>query len=336
METAVTSHNDGSRRVLISGGSGFIGSQLIRSFEADPAWTTLNLDLAAPEDEALGHLWVEGDVLDAPGLATTFERFRPTAVVHLAARVDVSGTQPSDYRVNTEGTANVIECADRFGTDRIVVSSTQFVCRPGHLPRSDDDYSPHTAYGESKVAAERLTRAASLSGSWTIVRPTTIWGPGDLRYRSHFYRVMARGLYVHPSGPPAMRSYGYVGNVVHQIRVILDVGADLVHARTLYLGDPVAPLTDFVEEFARQAGTRIRKVPRVLVRSIAAVGDALGAAGLSFPITTSRYLSMTEDYPVPIDATFELLGPPRYSLEDGVRETVTWLREIGYLPSSAD
>ena len=50
------------------------------------------------------------------------------------------------------------------------------------------------------------------------------------------------------------------------------------------------------------------------------------AAGGKFPLFTSRYHSMTESYLTPMEKTFARLGPSKYTLQQGVEETVTWLR----------
>jgi nucleoside-diphosphate-sugar epimerase len=313
----------------VTGGSGFIGSNLFRTLLGDPAVMTLNLDHVAPEDASLQSIWEQCNVLDRERVMQVFEAFGPTDVIHLAARVDIDGSSAADYPENTDGTTNVIDAATATGVERLIVASTQFVCQPGHVPSADDDYSPHTAYGESKIEAERRTRSSGFPGVWTIVRPTTIWGPGDLRYRAQFYKVMSRGLYLHPSGPPAMRSFGYVGNVVDQIQQILSADSRLVHGQTLYVGDPVGPITDFVEEFAAQFGRPVRTVPRALVRGLASLGDIVVRAGGPFPITSGRFASMTENYDVPIAKTLEITGPPPIPLAQGVSETIEWLRRSG-------
>jgi len=325
--------SDPSRRLLVTGASGFIGSALVRALARRGDCTVLNYDVAEPAESAAR--WIVGDIRDLERMRATFRDFDPTDVVHLAARTDIRGTELADYATNTRGTSNVIECVVNGSVTRLILASTQFVCRPGHEPQSDEDYHPHTVYGESKVEAERLVRVADLDTTWTIVRPTTIWGPGDLAYRSQFYRIMARGMYFHPSGEPAMRSYGYVGNVVDQMLAILDSATDRIAGQTLYVGDPVAPITDFVEEFARQIGRSVRTVPRELVRVLAVFGDVMGAVSVPFPITTGRFRSMVEHYPVPIARTFDLLGPPRYELGEAVAETISWLRAIGLIARDA-
>jgi nucleoside-diphosphate-sugar epimerase len=67
-------------------------------------------------------------------------------------------------------------------------------------------------------------------------------------------------------------------------------------------------------------------VPAPLVHGVAIVGDVATRLGIGFPLTTSRYRSMTEGYPVPIERTIALTGTGPYSLQEGVRQTVTWLK----------
>lgn len=60
----------------------------------------------------------------------------------------------------------------------LIITSTQYVYRPGmDLPKNDADYNPHTKYGESKVINEKDIRTSNIKYSWTIIRPTNIWGP---------------------------------------------------------------------------------------------------------------------------------------------------------------
>jgi GlcNAc-P-P-Und epimerase len=317
---------------MVTGGSGFIGSAVVDALLREPELSVLNVDIAPPRAPVYMASWQRVDIMDRHDLANTFENFGPTDVIHLAARIDVEGRSLVDYQVNTEGTEHVLECVARTGVERIVVASTQFVCRPGYLPRHDEDFYPHTIYGESKVVVENLTRTYRLPGNWTIVRPTTVWGPGDLQYRRQFYRMLARGLYLHPSGHSAVRSYGYVGNVTHQLIEILKAPTSLINGRVLYLGDRPAPLTDFVDAFSMAIrGRPARRVDRSVLKVIARIGDQLKQLGVSAPLTTPRYRSMVDDYPVPLEPTLEITGQPPFTLDEAVRETVIWLREIGFL-----
>jgi GlcNAc-P-P-Und epimerase len=316
-------------KAFITGGSGFIGTNLVADLSSAGV-EVLNYDRSPPLDPGHRPYWVEGDILESDSLAEAILAFGPTHLVHLAARVDTDGSTLADYRDNTDGTASVLKAIAEAPTiARSVITSSQFVCQPGYFPRHDEDYSPHTVYGESKIVTEQLTRRASLASEWTIVRPTTIWGPWLLRHKRQFFRVMKSGLYMHPGSRPVVRSWGYVGNVTYQIRKLLEAPSALVDRKTFYLGDRPRDLLDWVNGFSRRiAGRDVRVVPRRLVWSVGVIGDVAGRLGVPFPITTSRYASMTQDYLTPMDPIFDVAGPSPYTLESGIEATLAWLEEV--------
>jgi nucleoside-diphosphate-sugar epimerase len=317
-------------KLLITGGSGFIGTNAIDVFSADGT-DILNYSLHPPLKPEHKQYWVQGDILDSATIRAAFEKFQPDRVLHLAARAecDENTTVEEGYKVNTEGTQNVLDAIRATpSVDRVIITSSQFVCGPGPLPKHDADYFPETVYGESKAISEKLTRAANLPATWTIIRPTNIWGPWHMRYRREFWRVVERGLYIHPGHQPVIRCYGYVKNVLDQIRKIFEAPRELVHGKTIYLGDRPTNLFDWVNGFSKAlAGRPVRVVPRSIMRMLAMVGDIpTRLTGKPFLINSSRLRSMTTDYNTPIAETFKLLGENPYTLEQGIDETVAWLR----------
>ena len=317
-------------KILITGGSGFIGTNAIDVFSTI-ATAILNYSLHPPLNQEQTRYWRQGDIMDRSALNAAFNEFAPTHVLHLAARAecDENTTVEEGYAVNTTGTQNVLDAIKATtSVDRVVITSSQFVCGPGRLPKNDRDYFPATVYGQSKALTEQLTRAADLPVTWTIVRPTNIWGPWHMRYRREFWRVVERGLYIHPGRKPVIRCYGYVKNVVDQIRRIFQAPREKVHGKTIYLGDPPADLYEWTNGFSRAlTGRSVRIAPRWLLRSLALAGDIPSAlTGKPFFINSSRYRSMTTDYSTPMEETFRLLGDNPYNLEQGIAETVDWLR----------
>lgn len=317
-------------RILITGGSGFIGTNLVEVFAKD-ATALLNYSVHAPLNPAQMPYWRAGDILNTEKTTAAFQEFQPDHVLHLAARAecDEKTTVEEGYPVNTQGTRNILEAIRATpSVQRAIIASSQFVCAPGRLPKSDTDYFPETIYGESKVVTEKLTREANLSCCWTIIRPTNIWGPWHLRYRREFWQVVERGLYVHPGREPVIRCYGYVKNIVHQIRKIFEADPGLVNGQTLYVGDPPTDLYDWTNGFSRAlTGHNVRVVPRPVLRALAWLGDIPTAiTGKPFLINSSRFRSMTTEYNTPMDRTFALFGENPYTLEEGIEETVSWLK----------
>ncbi len=317
-------------KILITGGSGFIGTSLVELL-IERGHEVFNLDVALPLDARQGRRRFPCDIMDITGLDRRFQELQPEAVIHLAARADVAegGSVEVAYAVNVAGTRNLLAAIQSTASvKRVIITSTQYVCRPGHTPVGDEDFNPHTLYGESKVLAERATRAAGLSCVWTIVRPTTVWGPWHFRYRDTLFRMLRRGLYVHPSGPQCVQGFGYTRNLATQLEAILLSEPRKVHQQVLYLGDGHVRLVDWVNAFSRAIrGREVMIVPRLLIQAGARFGDVFqSVTGRSFPLYSARFRNMTDDYIVPMDRTIALLGTPKVSLEEGVRETVSWLR----------
>ena len=318
-------------KLLITGGSGFIGTNLVESLRFKGV-SLVNVDINAPRINAHMGFWKKCDILNYYDLKSVFLQFQPTHVIHLAARTDTDSSDIEDYCVNTEGTASVLECVNNSITvERLIITSSQFVCGPGFISKNDEDFSPHTAYGRSKVINETQTRDAGLRCAWTIIRPSNIWGPWHRRYPKEFWLVLKRRLYFHPGRKPVIRSYGYVKNVVHQIEQIFRASVVDVNRKVFYTGDMPINLWDWANGFSVViTGKRARILPRAFIRSLGLLGDALAPVGIKFPITTSRFRSMTTNYLVPMEPTFQTLGPPPCSLRDGIVETVEWLRSEGF------
>ncbi len=266
-------------RLIVTGGSGFIGTNLMAHYIAQKA-EVLNLDWNPPLNTAHAPWWQQCDIMDTEGMRAVFAEFKPTHVVHLAARADTD--EPNEilaYQQNHEGTKRFLDVVKSMPSiERIIVTSTQFVCEAGYQPKNDLDFQPFTLYGETKRLTEMATREAGLTCAWTIIRPTTIWGPYSLRYRDIMFKVMRKGLYFHPSKKKVVRSYGYVGNVVWQIEQMLKAPIDRINGKVFYVGDQPMDLRVWVDAISRNlVGKPVRYIPTWLVRSIAFGGDILKA-----------------------------------------------------------
>jgi nucleoside-diphosphate-sugar epimerase len=318
-------------RIFITGGSGFIGTNLLEALFVG-GHEVRDYSLTPPPLEAHRAVWQAGDLLNAEALLQACRAFSPDAVIHLAARAecDETTTVEEGYRANTDGTRNILEAIKRTpSVQRAIITSTQYVCGPGRLPEHDEDYFPHTVYGQSKVITEQLTRKANLPCCWTLTRPTNIWGPWHWRYPQEFWRIAARGLYVHPAGAPVVRCYGYVGNIVAQMLRILELPEDAVHQQTFYLGDPADDIYRWANGFCLALrGQPAPRVPRPILRMAGLLGDGITTfTGKPFYITSSRYRSMVTDYMVPMEKTLSVLGKGPFLLEQGIEESVKWLRQ---------
>lgn len=314
-------------KVLVTGGSGFIGTNLVRLL-AETA-DLVNLDPEEPRNPEQAGSWRRASVLDLEGLKAEVARFRPQVVVHLGARTDLKGASVDDYGANTTGVRNVIDAVRSIGDPvHTVFASSRLVFAIDHEPTHLFDYRPSTFYGQSKIEGERIVRAsASNAGTWTIVRPTSIWGPWfDTPYRD-FFDTVATGRYVKFRGRDPLKSFGFVGNAVHEITQIIAAGPEKTNERVYWLSDyePIR-LSEWADMISDRLGrSKPRYAPWWLARMAAAGGDAMTHAGFTkVPLTSFRLNNLVTPMVYDTSATNALCGPLPYDLRAGVDMTVEW------------
>jgi nucleoside-diphosphate-sugar epimerase len=313
-------------RILVTGGSGFIGTSLVQSC-LDDGVEVLNLDISPPLDPRHGPFWQKTDVVDRPKLTKAMVEFRPDQVVHLAACADPGkGVDPGAYQVNVQGTLAVLESIRRCrAVSRLIVASSLLVCRIGYSPKSQVEVCPNTPYGRSKASAERLVRESSPGCDWIIVRPVETWGPWDVRSIPMLTTLKERRI-LHVGRIRQRRTYGYVGNTVYQIRKLQAAPAREVGGRTFYLGDGHVKTFKWINALSRRiSGRAVKAWPRLAFEVAAHIGDLLASAGIRKDrLTTTKLSSWTRDNVVDLDPIRRVAGPLPISMEEGIEATASW------------
>ncbi len=319
-------------RILVTGGSGFIGTNLVEHYR-QKAIPVCNLDHLPPRNPNHQADWVQADLLQPTQLRHCIAEFDPSHVVHLGARTDLNGRSLSDYTANTLGVENLTAALNDHGNgQRILYASSRLVCKIGYQPHGDTDYCPTTIYGESKVLGEQWLRQASILAHWAIVRPTSIWGPWFATPYRDFFETVRKGRYLHPHGRRIRKSFGYVGNTVHQIDRLLFAPAEMIQGQTFYLCDsqPLEVL-QFAQLIARELNAPpIRQIPLPLLNLAAQLGDLLATVGFQqVPLTRFRLNNLLTDMLHDASNTVAVAGPDPWTLQKGVETTARWLREHG-------
>jgi UDP-glucose 4-epimerase len=220
-------------RAVVTGGAGFIGSNLVDALleRGDVVAVVDNLTTGKRDnvEQALanGARLVDADIRDQQALVDLFEDFRPEVVFHFAAQIDVRKSiadTPLDATINVVGTINVLEAAKAVGA-RVVNSSTGgAIYGEGRIIPAPEDHpaEPEAPYGQSKHAAEGyLELYRRLHGLSTVsLRYGNVYGPrqdplGEAGVIAIFCGKLNDGSKPTVFGDGLQtRDYVYVGDVV--------------------------------------------------------------------------------------------------------------------------
>ncbi len=327
--------------VLVTGGTGFIGSHTTRALRR--AGHRVRLLVRSPEkaqglfatEIGRGIELVAGDVADR-------ERTRAAlagvdAVIHAAAVVSIERRRAAEVeRVNVAGVHNVVEGACEQGVPVVVhVSSAAALLRPGGPRlRADLPLAPaKSAYGRSKAAGDRLARELLERGApIRISYPVGVVGPDDpgLSEMNHMLVALLRDLM------PITSS----GCNLLDVRDLAALHVALVERGRpgRYLaGGQFVTWKELADLFDSLTGVPVRRlpVPGVVLRLAGYLGDALKRIlPLDFPLTREAMVYATLWPGTDPDPAVEALGIPPRPLRTTLEETLRWLAEARHLPRS--
>ncbi|WP_298274373.1 NAD-dependent epimerase/dehydratase family protein [uncultured Bradyrhizobium sp.] len=168
-------------RIIITGGAGCLGSNLIEHWLPQGHEILVIDNFATGKREVVpalpGLTLIEGSIVDRDLVASAFEKFRPTHVVHSAASYKDPANWREDIATNVDGTVNVIDAARAAGVGRILNFQT-VLCygRPETTPIPvEHPLRPFTSYGISKVAGEQYLAMSGLP--YMSLRLANVTGP---------------------------------------------------------------------------------------------------------------------------------------------------------------
>lgn len=316
-------------KLLITGGSGFIGTNLIEHLSKDTQYEIQNIDIVKPKISSQDKYWVQVDLRNHDAVVGAVEAFAPDYVIHLGARTDLNGKTLQDYDANMSGVSNLLDAIEAVGTvKRAIFASSMYVCEPGYMPKDFEDYAPHTLYGESKVETEKRIKIANPSYTWSIIRPTSIWGPWFGEPYDKFFHIVLNHMYFHMGKRACRKTYGYVYNAIYQIMSILQAAPEKVNRNVYYLGDYEAyPITDWANEIAKIEGIHIPHVPYCCFKIVGWVGDLLKKFGIAFPMTSFRLHNMTTDNVHNLEPIKSVAPNLPVSRIEGTKVTLEWIHK---------
>lgn len=320
-------------RVLVTGGTGFLGRALVERLLADGTQVRVLVRKPSQAQEllALGADPVIGDVTDRS--ATDRALSEVSVVYHLAGKLLQPGQPPDEYRrIHVEGTRNVLDaCAGLSSLKRFVHCSTTGVLgTTGTAPAKEDaPFRPTNVYESTKAEAEIAVRTAIGEGlPATIVRPGLVYGPRDWHLENFFRSVLRRqfrpigreDVFLHPVYIDDMtEAFIRCGSALEAVGECFHIAG----------AEPVS-LQRLATSIASAGGVKppSGRIPLIGARVVASLGDALPSRWRHLaPLTRSRLDFLTHSRVYDVSKAWDLLRfQATTDLESGVERTLAWYR----------
>ncbi|MFV1917572.1 MAG: NAD-dependent epimerase/dehydratase family protein [Patescibacteria group bacterium] len=316
------------KKVLVTGASGFLGTNLTRGLVLLGAnVVTLSRkgaseNLAFRTDSYLGKIDkdIKGSVTNYSLVDKTIKDEKIDIVFHLAAQplVEKGREGPrKTFKVNVEGTWNVLEASRKAGVDKVILSSTTHVYGNNpDLPYKEEYYPrPSRPYETSKACSDLLGQSYYETYGLLVEIPrfVNIYGPGDL----NFNRLVPQIIKTIIDGKsPSV----WIDDIVRDFLYVDDaVNAYLSLAKRKHVQDKDSR----VFNFGSGKNISIHRVAKMLV---ALSGDR-GLNVKTEPMPVRREGEVLKQYVSIAKAKKQLGWKPRYSLEDGLKRTYDWYRK---------
>lgn len=321
-------------KVLVTGASGMLGSGIARALAARgdevtvlqrrPSGSGLREVLGEVSDDAVVRRAVAGQ----------------DAVLHLAAKVGVTGAWPQFVRANVIGTRAVVRACREAGVCRLVHTSSPSVAHagaslvgagaaPADPERARGNYSRSKAIAEHiALAADTRSRRDGLGPAVVAIRPHLVWGPADTQLVARFIRRAQRGrLPIIGTGAPLVDTT-YIDNAVEAFVAALD-RCEQVRGEAFVVtnGEP-RPIGELITSWVRAGGAQVptRRIPTLVALAAGTVVDGVTAVRerrgtldeANPPLTRFLVEQLSTAHWFDQRRTQEALGwKPRVSLDEG-------------------
>lgn len=326
------------QRIAVTGATGFLGSHLTERL-LNEGYTVRILardNAEAKRFESRVEKTISADIGDKRAVAELVNGV--DVVIHLVSNFrTASGPPDSYYKVNVQGTINALEAAQSANVQRFIHCSTIGV--HGHVESTpadeDSPYNPGDLYQETKMHAELACRTAMQNNDMEIVilRPCSMYGPGDMRMLKMFKMLAKRVFFL--VGPCRENFHAvYIDDVVEAfVRAINFPG---LNGETIIIGGATyQSLESYINVAARAVGAPapFLRFPYWLFYSAAVSCEGVCVPfRIEPPLHRRRVRFYRNNRAFCIDKARRLLHcEPRVNLEEGMRLTVACYRQDGYL-----
>jgi len=325
-------------RILLIGGTGFIGRHLIRDLIKDKhKITVLSRNPNRIGKEFLGKVsLIRADVIQKKSLRKISDSF--DWAFYLAAAVSYRNPTKDDfYKTNFTGTRNVFTVLEKMSNlKKSVYVSSVGIYGPIETPPADENlvHKPKNDYEISKDQGEKIVWRFTKKGlPINIIRPTLVYGPEDVASgmfrlfkavsQKRFLKIGKKEVLMHPV---------FIKNLSQALILSAKTnisGEDFIIGDRNYIS---------LKNLAKMIASEFRvkpisfELPKIFGRVLGIVGDLLIKLGIKFPLSSETVSFMGQHRAYNINKAIKMLGyKPAFSTKEGIKKTAAWYQKEGIL-----
>ena len=302
------------KRVLITGITGFVGKALSKRLKSQGA-NVFGISRSIKNDKKN----LKVDILDYSAIDKFIKDSKIDICFHLASTSLVEEGQLHPYqtfKVNTEGTLNILESARNNNLNRIIVASTSHVYGKNKVPYFEN-YMPRPTrpYETSKACTDIIAQSYATSFNLPVLIPrfVNIYGPGDLNFQRLIPKTIKSILEDVPPkmwGGKAIRDYLFIDDAIDAYLLLAKININKVGSNRVF---------NFGSSNMISVEDLIKKIIKISGKNCTIKKESIGREGE----IASQYVSSKK--------AARLLGwNPKINLDEGLRKTIAWYLRLLY------
>jgi len=343
----------GTNLALVTGAAGWLGSRLVETlvhgspdwqWKPDPQLRVRCLVLSNEDASLIDRLGdrveiIRGDITRTEDCIKLCEGANGAVVFHVAGIIHPR-RRSEFYKVNLDGTRNVMQACIAAGVRRAVVMSSNSPCgtnpHPDHVFDEASPYRPYMHYGRSKMLMEQAVGRYQRDGKieTVIIRAPWFYGPNQPPRQSLFFRMIRDGKGPIVGGGRNLRSMAYVDNLCQGL--ILAAVTEAANGRTYWIADErpysMNEIVDTVErlletEFGQKCAHKRMRLPGLASDAAWLIDKALQGVGM-YHQKVHVLSEMNKTIACTVEKAKADLGyRPVVALEEGMRRSLKWVWE---------
>jgi nucleoside-diphosphate-sugar epimerase len=338
-------------RILITGATGFVGSHLVARLLDDNKSLTSKRQYAirilmrrgsklnniiSNNDAADKLEIVYGDLTDNASLLNATKDV--DIVFHLAALLGSPEiTYSQIYDANVKGTQNLLRASEKNKVKRFIHISSVAAMGPikqGMIADEKTPCNPVSDYDKTKYLAELAVKESKLR--WTIIRPTTVYGPGEIKNKAKMFSFIKKGLFRIIGDGKNMLALVYIDDLIEAILLAAHSNASSCQTYIIsgdYSGSSSCTMNNFVATIATHLQVNVPgHMPLWLAKTAALCFKTLRIFKVPQLLSSDRIRSLTNSSSFSIAKARKELGySPKVSLDEGIARTVSWYEKNNIL-----